>query len=170
MTVKTSTVQDRRQLRFDSFEEIRGDVNSLVSMKVRTLGNWTLPQILEHLARSMDMAIDGADFKSGWAIRQLGKLMKKRVLKNPMSAGFKLPKHAASLVPDELPLDKALTHFRTALKRLEAETARSPHPVFGEMTLEESNLLQLRHAELHLSFVAPEEESGREAGGEQAQN
>jgi hypothetical protein len=159
MTVKTAKVSGRRQLRFDSFEEVRSDVNALVSGKVHTLGNWSLPQILEHLARSMDMAVDGADFKPNWAIRQLGRMMKKRVLKSPMQPGFTLPKIAKGLEPDELPLDKALQHFRSALKRLDAESTRAPHPVFGALTLEESNQLQLRHAELHLSFVAPGEEA-----------
>lgn len=166
MTVKTAKVQSRRQLRFDSFDEIRDDVNALVSGKIHTVGNWTFPQILEHLARGMDMAIDGADFKTSWVIRQAGKLMKKRVVRNAMQPGFKLPKSAKSLEPDDLPLDKALQHFRAALKRLAADNTRSPHPVFGEMTLEESNMLVLRHAELHLSFAMPEEEAKPESSGE----
>lgn len=167
MAVKTAKVQSRRQLRFDSFDEIREDVNALVSGKIHTVGNWSFPQILEHLARGMDMAVDGADFKASWVIRQAGKLLKKRVVRDAMQPGFKLPKSAKSLEPDDLPLDKALQHFRTALKRVAAESTRAPHPVFGEMTLEETNQLMLRHAELHLSFAMPEEATAQEAASAQ---
>jgi len=81
------------------------------------------------------------------------------MLASPMSPGFQLPKKMWGILPPETSLADGFAHFRRALHRLETESQRAPHPVFSNLTQEESDQLQLRHCELHLSFVVPASEA-----------
>ncbi len=48
MTIKTKSVQGRRELSFSNLEDIVADAERLVSStRTRTLGNWPLTQLLE---------------------------------------------------------------------------------------------------------------------------
>ncbi|MEX2138388.1 MAG: DUF1569 domain-containing protein [Pirellulales bacterium] len=156
--IKTAKVTGRRKLHFTSLGDMLADAEMLCSMKpVHALGNWQLGRALEHLARTIDMSLDGARFKAPWYIRLLGPLFKKRLLSRPMSPGFRLPANAAKfLIPeDECELHEALRHLRTAVTRSLATTHRHSSPVFGHLTSDEWNQLHFRHAELHLSFFVP---------------
>jgi hypothetical protein len=55
---------------------------------------------------------------------------------------------------------EALANLRAATERVRRETKRSPNPGFGAMSLEEWNLLYLRHAELHVSYCLPKGDDG----------
>jgi hypothetical protein len=47
--------------------------------------------------------------------------------------------------------------LRKAIERFKTETPTAPHPFLGRMkNKEEYILLQLRHSELHMSFVHPQ--------------
>jgi hypothetical protein len=143
-----------RKVRYESFEQIVSDAERAVRDQARTTGNWSLGQILEHLAIANEKTIDGFGFQAPFPIRMVGPLFKNRVLKRGLTPGFRLSKRAsAALVPDETDVQAALDHLRRSFKRLDSESKRSPHPFLGRMTLHESNRLCLRHAELHMSFV-----------------
>jgi hypothetical protein len=157
MAVDTRKVSGRRKLHFETIEEIQQDVDRLVAGEVKHLGNWSLAQVLSHLAFTMNSSIDGTTFTPAFWLRFFGPLMKKRYLTKPMPAGFKLPENIGyAFLPEAgITQDGALVKFRHALKRLQHETHRARHPVFGDMTLDEWNQLHMRHAELHLSFIVP---------------
>ena len=157
MAIETGKVRDRRQIEYDSLQQLLDDAEHLASAGHLTLGNWTLGQVLAHLAAGMNMSIDGFKMKVPLPARIIGPLfLKRRFLKRGMPAGFQLPPSAKSLLPDEATsVEDGLQQLRKAVGRLESETARSPHPVFGSMSREESDRMQLRHAELHMSFVIP---------------
>jgi hypothetical protein len=74
-----------------------------------------------------------------------------------MSAGFKLPARARTLLPEDVPLDEALDNLRRALGRFASETPTARHPFLGALASQEWESLALRHAELHMSFVIPAE-------------
>jgi len=93
-SVKTS-VAGRRELHFTKLAESQVDADSLARGNVRQLGNWTLGTALAHLARTMKMSLDGAHFRPPLTIRLFAPLIKKRLLRCPMSPGFKLPPAAA---------------------------------------------------------------------------
>lgn len=147
----------RRNLRYPSLPAVLVDVNQLAAGKFTTTGEWTFPQILQHLARSMNLAFDCADFKVNWIIRTVARLFyKKRILEERMEPGFKLPRSASSLLPTENPtLEAGLAEFRRAIGRFERETPEAESVIFGPMTPEEWTKLQIRHCELHLSYVWP---------------
>jgi hypothetical protein len=149
-----------RPLRFESLDEIAAECERLSAGKCATTGNWSLAQIIEHLARAYDMALDGVDGQAPWIIRAVVKVMLWTApglfFDRTMRAGFKLPKNASKLLPpDEVGLTEALDHLRRSIARFQTDTRRSPHPVFGTLTNEQWTKLHQRHAELHLGFVQP---------------
>ena len=157
MTVDTATVQGRRKLTFRSFDEVLADAERLVSSpNTKMLGNWPLSQLLTHLASTINGSIDGMSTKAPWFFRLIGPVVKRRILKNGMSPGFKLPKaREANAFPAASSPQEALGKLRAAVGRLKEERMTARHPFFGKLTHEEWTRLHLRHAELHLSFAMP---------------
>src|ERR1700685_3842011 len=157
MAVKTATVQGRRKLTFQSFDEVLADSESLVaSPNTRMLGNWPLSQLLMHLASTISGSIDGISGRAPWFIRRLGPIVKRRIFKNGMSPGFQLPKdREATAFPAASSPQEAIEKLRAAVGRLKQEQMTARHPFFGKLTHEEWTRLHLRHAEMHLSFAAP---------------
>lgn len=156
--VDTAKVAGRRKLHFTSLDDIAADVEMLAAAgKVRTLGNWTPGQVLKHMTYPMLWALDGAPFKGPWYIRLLSVFFKKKFLRDPMPAGFKLSgdfaKHG---VPGETSWEEGLHAIRSAIARMKAEPQRHPSPILGELTPEQHVQIQCRHCELHLSFLIPE--------------
>jgi hypothetical protein len=47
----------------------------LVGCQTKQLGNWTLGQILMHLATVYEKSMDGTGFKPGWLLRYMGKVV-----------------------------------------------------------------------------------------------
>ena len=161
--ITTAKVTDRRELHFASLEEIAAEVDRLTSHPyLDALGNWSPSQIIEHLARALHSSIDGAPPIMPEFIRAIVSLfIKKRMLTRPMSPGFQLPSKAGWLIPAPLELCESLVHFRHGIARLRSERKQMPHPVLGPLTAEEWEQLHCRHAELHLSFLAPPMATGK---------
>jgi len=143
-----------RKVRYESFEQIVSDAERAVRERSETTGKWSLGQILEHLAISNEKTIDGFGFQASLPIRMVGPFFKKRLLERGLTPGFQLSKKAsAALVPGETDAQAALDHLRQSFQRLHSESKRSPHPFLGRLSIDESNRLCLRHAELHMSFI-----------------
>jgi hypothetical protein len=162
MSVNTGKVANRRVLRFNTIGDIMTEVERLNQGKFKTLGNWSGGQILKHLTIVMNGSIDGAPVGFAWPLRVLGRLMKNRVLTKGMTPGFQLKGAAArALVPEPLTWEEGLEVFRRAVQRQETEEKREPSPFLGPLTRAEWNQLHCRHAELHLSFLVPANDSIR---------
>jgi hypothetical protein len=155
MTVKTKQVAGRRKLHFDSYQEVLDDVHQLAAGQCRHLGNWSLGEICQHLAKTMDMSIDGSDAQFPWLLRKIGPFLMKRFIARPMPAGFTIPK-GAQVVPDSDETAAGVAALEKAVVRLHGTEQRKPHPLFGAMTPQQWDQMQMRHCELHLSFVVPE--------------
>jgi len=158
-TINTAKVKGRRQLRFDSLDDIAMEVERLAGSKgVRAMGNWSSGQVLQHLATTMENSIDGFQGSVPAPVRLFLRLfMRRRFITKPMPPGFKLPVSAGNLLPAPTSWDRALTNFRRAMQRVKTEARRSPHPAFGPMTVDEWNQIHCRHSELHLSFLVADE-------------
>ena len=154
----TRPALSRRTLRFETMQEILDDCEHLIARPCTMLGQWTLAQIIKHLAQGVDCFYDGFDFTVPWYTRSLlAPLVRRRMLTRGLRAGVRVPDSARRLLPQEDPeLTVAMSHLRTAISRLEAEAPRHPHPFFGRMTHSDAKLLMLRHSELHLSFAVPQ--------------
>jgi hypothetical protein len=157
MAVETKSVQGRRQLHFNSLDDLLADVERRNQGKIRALGNWSPGQILKHLAAVMNGSIDGLRIRAPLWLRPLGWLFKKRILSKPMPPGFRLSDEAAKdLTFGDTTWEEGFQAFRAAVQRLKTESNREPSPFLGQMTREQWDQLHCRHAELHLSFLTPE--------------
>ncbi len=150
--INTKTVNGRRQVRYQSLDDLRGDAERLAGdQNVTTLGNWSQGQIYEHLARALDTSIDGSDMSFPAPARwMMSLLMKKKFLYKEIPAGFKV---SGKVVPDETSVEQGLDSLRQAIDRQQSESSRVMHPGFGRLTNEEWEAFHLRHAEMHMSFL-----------------
>ncbi len=156
MAVQSKSVSGRRELHFSSYDELLDEVRSLAAQPTRHLGNWSLGQVCEHLAKSMEYAVDGTPFRAPWLARLVGPFLKKRFLTRPMKPGFKLPKNAAEYLPGNTDPSIAIARLERATERIQQTTDPQPHVLLGALTREQWDQLTFRHAEMHLSFILPE--------------
>jgi len=156
--VDTRRVKQRRKIRYQSFDEFLADAERLAERPVRELGNWTLAQIFDHLARSMKVSVDGTHERFPWVQRIALRLVRRRIIGHPMKPGYHVPENVAALLrPETTPgLRESLWQLRSAAFRFQAAPKFPPHPAFGRLTRDEYHSLALRHAELHLSFIEPD--------------
>ncbi len=147
----------RRRVQYADLDDLLADAERLVDLQAPTTGNWSVGQILEHLALVMDKSIDGFETPPlPWVVRLVFRLfLKKKILNRPMQPGLKLPKRAEQeIVVDSIDERKALAHLKQAVQRLKTETDRKPSPILGRLSVDEWNRLHVRHAEMHMSFIA----------------
>ncbi len=77
-------------------------------------------------------------------------LFKKKFLHKAIPAGFTAP---GQFVPEETSVEEGLASLRRAVARQSEVKERKPHPGFGKISREEWGLFNLRHAEMHMSFI-----------------
>ena len=152
----TAPATHRRCLRFERLEDILADAERQAARNAPTVGNWSLGRMCAHLAQAMDKSIDGYQCRAPLVLRIAVRLFyKRRFLRDGFPAGLQLRGQVArELIPEETSTERGLDDLRRAITRLQTESKRSPHPVLGRMSHNEWQQFHLRHAELHLSFVA----------------
>ena len=152
--INTKQVTGRRQLRYESLDDLLSDAQRCATPDVRCLGNWSAAQIFEHLARSMNASIDGFNFAFPAPVRWLmALLMKKKMLTQTIPAGY--PSKPAFVADDSMTNEAALANLAAAIERQQQESERVVHPGFGNLTRDEWTAFHLRHAEMHMSFLQP---------------
>ncbi|QDU95542.1 DUF1569 domain-containing protein [Lignipirellula cremea] len=145
----------RRELHFANLEAMLAEAKRLASApRVVAAGNWSLGQILHHLAAGFTGSLDGLSWKPKWYQRLIGPLVKSRVLRR-MPSGFKLPVDASQTLVPRKPVSpvQGLAELQAAVARFQVEEKIPRHPLFGAMTDRQWTTLHLRHAELHLGFI-----------------
>ena len=160
MTVNTAKVAERRKLQFQNLDEIIAEIDRIVAADqagtLRTLGNWTPGQIMGHVAAWTNYSYDGYPLKPPpWIVRIVLRMLVKRYLKNGMPSGQRIPGVENGTYGTE-PLSTAdgADQLRRAIRRLQSEeVAKYDSPGFGVMSDDDRIRLNLRHAELHLSFL-----------------
>jgi hypothetical protein len=159
--IETGKVSNRRALRFGSIDELLADVDRLAAAeragKLRRLGNWTLGQALGHLAGWMEYAYTPAPMKPPFFIRWILRMRKKKYLYGSMRPGVWIPRvEGGTLNTAPMGLEEGLMRYRAIADRLKKDAPTVESQAFGPLTHEEAIALNLRHAELHLSFFVPE--------------
>ena len=162
MTVNTGKVPGRRVLRFDSFESLFAEVDALAlaerAQRLRRIGNWTLGQALGHVAAWADYAFDGypPDINPPWIVRFVVGFQKKSFIHQKMRAGVKIPGvQNGTKAIEVISTDEGVRRLRAAFTRLRDQAPVLPNPLFGPLSHGEWIGLNLRHCELHLSFLHP---------------
>jgi hypothetical protein len=156
--INTKHVSNRRVLHFENLDAVLADVEALAGAdqqgKLHCLGNWTFGQTLGHLAGWVDYSFVGTPLKIQFYVRWMLRPMKRRFLYTPMRVGGNIPKvPGGTLATDVLSAQEGLARFRHNFLRLQSESPKSPHVVFGPLTHDEWINMHLRHSELHLSFL-----------------
>ena len=159
-TIDTAKVAGRRQLRFNSPQELRADVARLVAADragtLKQLGNWPLGQILGHLGGWVDFAFDGNPLNPHCIIKFILRPMKNRFLNKGLPSGKRIPgTKDGTIAVERYSTAEGLARFNKAWERLESQAPTRLNPIFGKLTHDEWKNLHQRHAELHLSFLIP---------------
>lgn len=158
--LNTKTVT-RRQLKFESIDQVLADVDQIAGAAragaLKQLGNWTPGQVMAHLAAWIEYGYDGYPVKTPWFIRMILKFALPGILKNGMKPGVKIPGVSGGTTGQiDQPLDEAAERLKKAFMRLKnGEQCTFDSPAFGAMSHDDRIRLNLRHAELHLSFLQP---------------
>ena len=151
----------------DLAAEIERVAEATAAKRVRTLGNWSAAQILWHLGRLMEFSFDGFPFRYPrrvrWAARLLRVLSWRWLLALAFRPGFRNPPVAEPLEPDPaVSLAEAVRYVRRQLERISSgERMTAANPSMGTLSHEQWVEVHLRHAELHVSFLAIEQDGGR---------
>jgi hypothetical protein len=152
----------RRQLRFDTIDDALAEAERLAAAerdgRLARTGNWTLGQALGHLATWVNFAFEGypSSVRAPLPVRVVLRLIRNRILSRGMMSGVKIRGiPGGTLGTDVLLTDEALRRFRDAMQRLRTTSPAIVNPAFGRLTHEQWIQLNLRHAELHLSFLSP---------------
>ena len=159
-SVNTKTAS-RRDLAFATFDDLLAELDRVEAAvnagTISTTGNWSPGQNMSHVSKLMRCAIDGFDGSAPAIVRFFAKLLykKKALGPDPMPSGFKLPKQAAFMLPDEGISDlEGLKQLRDQAVRIKnGEQFTHPSPVFGALTHDQWAIIQLKHAAMHLSFL-----------------
>jgi hypothetical protein len=130
--------------------------------KVESLGNWSPAQILWHIGRLVELSFDGFPFRyrrgPEWITRAFRLFAWRWLIALAFRPGFKNPPEAAALEPEaSLTLDVAAVYLKQQLDRIRrGERMTQECSVEGAYSHEQWVYIHLRHAELHLSFLAIE--------------
>ena len=158
-TSSAATVRvSRRAIGLETIDQAIAEAERLAGLersgRAQYAGNWTVGQILNHLAVWAEYQYTPCPITAPWYIRLGGRMVKGRILKKGIPAGANIPKVKGGTLAIELvPADVALARFKPAFERLKRDTPTCPSPMFGLLTREEAVMLNLRHSELHFSFV-----------------
>jgi len=149
---------ERRELHFDTLEDMLAEATKLAAGDVYTTGNHSFGQILEHLARSFEMCSGKlTPPKLPFMFRLMSPLIRLSVLnKKPLQPGINLEPEAEFIFwpSNDTDVQQALSHLKDAVAEYKKRVL-SQHPIFGKLTREQNDLLNRKHAALHLSFVHP---------------
>ena len=149
-----------RQVHFENFDELLQDVEMLhAAASLRTGGRWTAAQNIDHVRRFITMSREGTTAKAPLWLRILGRLLRGGLGKRDVPSGLKIPPSLAAefVPPADITMDDVVEKFRTevALAKVPGSMTQSS-PVFGKLDHDKWYALHLRHAELHMGFIAPE--------------
>ncbi len=156
MSINTRKVEGRREVRYKSLDDLLEDARRCAVDGSTTIGNWSISQIYQHLTEVLHARIDGFPSSGFWPLRLMARIFfKHKMLRHGLPPGYNNPR----LKPADIPIADALAQFVTAIERFQANPERAPHPWWGAFTSEEAVQFQLRHAELHMSFIVAAEEN-----------
>jgi hypothetical protein len=165
-SIDTRRVATRRPVYLRTLDELVAEVERLTAAaaagKVRPLGNWSPAQVFWHIGRLVELSFDGFPFRyrrgPEWISRLLRLLAWRWLIALAFRPGFKNPSEAATLEPDpSVSLDGAAAYLKQQVARIRnGERMTQECSVEGPYTHEQWVYIHLRHAELHLSFLAEE--------------
>ena len=102
----------------------------------------------------MGFCFTGVPVRPPFFIRWILKRKHKQFFEGPMPSGVKIPGvKGGTLGAEPAEFGPALARLRAAIDHLQRECPTQPHGIFGPLSHEMWTRSQLRHCELHLSFL-----------------
>lgn len=150
-------MSERRPLRFESLQDVLLDVETLLS-GYQMLGNWSLGQVCQHLAKVLDMSRTSSPEAGPHVLEERTRtIMKRRVFSSGViAAGVDVPGSPLPDPADTLDDRAEVERLREAISAYLAHTGPiGAHPLFGALTTDEGLRFQCVHASHHLSFLIP---------------
>ncbi len=159
--VKTQTTPDHRTLRFRTLDDCTAEVQRILAADregtLRARGNWTPGQVMSHVAAWIEYGYDGFPIRRPpFFVRWILRFRLRKMLREGMPRGVRIPGvEEGTTGMEKMATAAAATRLLAALERLrQGEEAKHDSPAFGPMSHEDRIELNLRHAELHLGFLA----------------
>ncbi|MFG0285431.1 MAG: DUF1569 domain-containing protein [Phycisphaerales bacterium JB039] len=154
----------RRDLKFTSLDDLAAELDRIQQAHdagtLRATGNWIPGQILAHLATFWKCALDGfpAEMKPPLLLALIARLLFKRKAASGAAPppGFKSPLKVRNHLEHGpgITFEESMSQFRAQIARTRAgERFDKPSPLFGQLTHDQWQRLQLGHCQLHLSFL-----------------
>ncbi|MBY0525553.1 MAG: DUF1569 domain-containing protein [Gemmataceae bacterium] len=163
MPIATDKVTDRRNVRFASYAELGEEVERVVRADeagtLRTTGNWTAAQVLDHIGKTMQFSFDGFPFAAPLPVRMIAGVLKRvmwnKTLNLMFKPGFQLPPSAAPMLPgNDANLSDAAALVRSQIQRIQqGEPMTAKSPLLGMLSNAQWMEIHLRHAAVHLNFI-----------------
>lgn len=154
-----ASAPERRELKFQSLDEVIAEAEQLSEGKTRVSGNHTFGQILNHLALSQDVSTGRVTAPPPpFFMKLIMPLMRRMVINSkPLKPGIKLPAKGETFFwPDkEISVAEGIAYLKESTEHYKSGGPLSQHPFFGKLSQAEADELNCRHAALHLSFVHP---------------
>jgi len=151
----------------NTIDDLVGEFDQIVAAatagNVQSLGNWSPAQVLWHLARLIELSLDGFPFRyrrgPEWITRLFRLLAWRWLIALAFRPGFRNPPEAVVLEPDpRVTLEAASAYLREQIGRTQnGERMTQCCSVDGPYSHEQWVYIHLRHAELHLSFLAAQD-------------
>lgn len=144
----------RRQLNFNSEDDVIAEVRRLRASGCTKRGNWSLPQICMHLDRAVQYRMQPGPYAPDTPEQNA---------KKPLVAGIlasgKLPQGITApdaMIPPADCGEESIDSFLATMeryKRFPGPTA--PHRIFGMLNEPDARMLNLIHCAHHLSYLTP---------------
>lgn len=150
---------ERRKVRYSHLSEAVEDVRLLAERGYDRAGKWSLEQNLNHLNKSLRLALEPVDWGLPRLLRPLLRwLLLGRMERMGSRAIGRAARAPAWLQPDDsLQLASQLAEFERLIERIESSDAElSPnHPVFGRVNTKQWQIVSRWHCAHHLSHLIP---------------
>lgn len=128
-------------------------IENLTPITLSQWGKMTVSQMMEHCQQPIKVAHGTLNLKSNWMSFLFGKMMKKKLMEpKPFAKG--MPTVKEFRITHEPEFEKAKGELIALVKTFadegHAAIKNTKHPFFGEMTMEEWDMLQWKHLDHHL--------------------
>ena len=143
-------------MRLKDFDQLRSYLDRLEREPATTTGQWTIGQMLYHLAAAVELSCTPPSHRPRGVSRLLRSPMRMVVLRRGLPRGVSIPAVVRRQLdpPTDADPSAQLARLRAAIDELEHTTSElAAHPYLGPMTHDEWCRFHLRHCEHHFSHV-----------------
>ena len=157
-----SKYPNRRDLSFNSFDDVIAEANRLLESGYTAKGNWNLSQTCKHLVEWMRFPMDGYPKPPiplrviFWCMKvTIARSMAKKILAQGFSPGMATAPDTV-FKPDVATEAEAVAALKSTIERLQSHNgAFHPSPLFGTTDRESLEKTQILHCAHHLGYLHP---------------